>query len=132
MMGCTSLSENRNGVMNMKPADVHTLFEKYFKARDLEGLGTLFDKNAMFIPGKNRAPVFGRENIKNELKAYFNSPSTIETVSKSIYQNGDIAMVKSVWRIKTEDGYINGVAIEVMKRTADGKWVYIIDNPYGI
>lgn len=48
----------------MKPADVHTLFSKYLKEQDLDGLGTLFDENAMFIPGKDVPPVFGRDNIK--------------------------------------------------------------------
>jgi ketosteroid isomerase-like protein len=126
----TQISKDKR--IDMKPEDVHTLFHKYFKEQDLEGLGSLFDENAMFIPGKDLDPVFGRENIKQALKKYLDSPASIENLSKSIHQNGDIAMVKSAWRIKTEDGYIEGVALEVMKRLPDGRWVYIIDNPYGI
>lgn len=79
----------------MKPADVHTLFSKYLKEQDLDGLGTLFDENAMFIPGKDVPPVFGRDNIKQALKPYLDSPGTIETLSKSIHQIDNIAMVKS-------------------------------------
>lgn len=83
----------------MKPADVHTLFSKYLKKQDLDGLGTLFDENAMFIPGKDMQPVFGRENINQALKPYLDSPGTIETLSKSIHQNGNIAMVVTGHRV---------------------------------
>jgi len=55
----------------MKPEDIHRLFQKYFAEQDLEGLNTLYAENAMFIPGSGKNPIFGRENIKNELKPYF-------------------------------------------------------------
>jgi hypothetical protein len=27
---------------------------------------------------------------------------------------------------------VEGKAVEVMRRTSEGDWVYIIDNPYGV
>jgi ketosteroid isomerase-like protein len=117
----------------MKPEDIHGLFQKYFTENDLEGLGTLYAENAMFIPGSGRNPIIGRENIKNELKPYFESIGTIYNISRSIYENGDIAHIKSVWKYESEKGRVEeGTAIEVLKKTNEGKWVFIIDNPYGI
>jgi hypothetical protein len=57
----------------MKSEDVHRLFQKYFTEQDLEGLDTLYAENVMLIPGSKRNPIICRENIKNELKPYFQS-----------------------------------------------------------
>ena len=119
--------------MSMKPEDIHELFQKYFAEQDLERLGTLYAENAMFIPGSGRNPIIGRENIKNELKPYFQSRETIYSISRSIYENGDIALVKSVWKYESEKGEVDkGTAIEVLKKTNEGRWIFVIDNPDGV
>ena len=117
----------------MKPEDIHRLFTKYFNEQNLEGLGTLYAENAMFIPGSGRNPIIGRENIKNELKPYFESRGTIYSISRSIYENGDTALIKSLWKYESEKGEVEeGTAMEVLKKTNEGAWVFIIDNPYGV
>ncbi|MEU0068718.1 hypothetical protein ABZ027_03980 [Streptomyces sp. NPDC006332] len=52
--------------------------------------------------------------------------------ARSVHQNGDLAMVQVSWRITGESGIVEGKAVEVMRRTSEGDWVYIIDNPYGV
>ena len=117
----------------MSPKDLHILFSKYLHEQNLEGLGTLYDENAMFIPGKDKEAVFGRSKIKEALKPYLASPGKVEKLSESIHQNGDTALIKLLWRLTTEDGNkIEGTGLGVAKRTPDGKWVYIIENPYGV
>ncbi|WP_030660597.1 DUF4440 domain-containing protein [Streptomyces rimosus] len=116
----------------MKPQDVHRLFAEYLKDRDLDGLGSLFDDHAVFIPGAGHEPVRGRESIKKALKPYLDSPGTMEMGATSVHQNGDLAMVEARWRITGEDGITEGKALEVMKRTSAGNWVYVIDNPYSV
>ena len=99
----------------------------------MEGLGTLYAENAMFILSSRRSPIIGRENIKNELKSYFESRGTIYSISRSIYENGDIALIKSVWKYESEKGQLEeGRTIEVLKKTNEGRWVFVIDNPYGV
>lgn len=115
----------------MKPADIYTLFAQYSKEQDVEKLGTLFDENALYIPGQGRATVKGRGPIKQLLESYMGALGSIRIISSTIYQNGDLALAKSVWRIKTQEGYTTGTATEVLKKTAQGKWVYVFDSPYG-
>jgi uncharacterized protein (TIGR02246 family) len=117
---------------NMTPEVVHERFAQYLKDQDLDGLGSLFDEDAMFVPGPGQKPVYGREGIKEALKVYLDSPSTIEVEATSVHQNGVLAMVQASWRITGESGTVEGKALEVMKRTSEGDWVYIIDNPYGV
>lgn len=68
----------------MKPEDIHSLFEKYLTEQDLKGLGTLYAENAMFISGSGKNSIIGRENIKNELKAYCESRGTLCTISRCL------------------------------------------------
>lgn len=115
----------------MTPDDMYALFARYTREQDVEKIGTLFDENALFIPGNGEETVRGRENIKKVFEAYVASLGSIEIISRSIHLNGDLALVNASWRLKTQTGYFGGKASEVLKRTADGKWVFIIDNPYG-
>ena len=116
----------------MTPETVHERFAQYLKDQDLDGLGSLFDEDAMFVPGSGQQPVYGREGIKEALKPYLAAPGAFEMGAASVHQNGDLAMVQPSWRITSEDGIVEGKAVEVMRRTSEGDWVYIIDNPYGV
>ena len=116
----------------MTPETVHERFAQYLKDQDLDGLGSLFDEDAMFVPGPGQQPVYGRENIKEALKPYLAAPGAFEMGAASVHQNGDLAMVQVPWRIPSEDGTLEGKSVEVMKRTSEGDWVYIIENPYGV
>jgi ketosteroid isomerase-like protein len=52
---------------------------------------------------------------------------------RSVYENGDIALIKSIWKYESEKGEVEqGTAIEVLKKNNEGVWVYIIDNPFGV
>ncbi|MEU1106877.1 nuclear transport factor 2 family protein [Streptomyces tibetensis] len=126
-----SATKERTG-KNMTPEVVHERFAQYLKDQDLDGLGSLFDEDAMFVPGPGQKPVYGREGIKEALKVYLDSPSTIEVGATSVHQNGDLAMVQASWRITSESGTVEGKALEVMRRTSEGDWGYIIDDPYGV
>jgi ketosteroid isomerase-like protein len=116
----------------MTPEVVHERFAQYLKDQDLDGLGSLFDEDAMFVPGPGQEPVYGRAAIKEALKPYLVSPGAMEVWGTSVHQNGDLAMVQPYWRITGESGTVEGKAVEVMRRTSEGDWVYIIDSPYGV
>ena len=71
----------------------------------------------MFIPGSERNPIIDRANIQNELKPYFQSRGTIYSISRSIYENGDIALIKSVWKYESDKGQVEErTAIEVSRK----------------
>lgn len=114
----------------MKPADIYTLYVQYSKEYDIEKLGTLFDENALYIPGQGKAPVKGRAAIQQLLETYLGVLGTTEVISSTIHQNGDLAFAKTVWRMKVQSGFITGTATEVLRKTAKGKWVFVFDSPY--
>lgn len=114
------------------PSELHALFGQYFAKKDLDGLGTLFHPNAVFVLDKEGNQAKGREEIKQVLKCYMNGDVDILTKSVSIHINDDIAMVRSDWEIlnASQGNNIQGTALEVM-HYVDGGWVYVIDNPNG-
>ncbi|WP_199458441.1 YybH family protein [Vibrio owensii] len=114
------------------PSELHALFGEYFAKKDLDGLGTLFHPNAVFVLDKEGNQAKGREEIKQVLKGYMKGDVDILTKSVSIHINDDIAMVRSDWEISDalQDKNIQGTALEVM-HYVDGGWVYVIDNPNG-
>ncbi|WP_045461644.1 YybH family protein [Vibrio hyugaensis] len=114
------------------PSELHALFGQYFAKKDLDGLGTLFHPNAVFVLDKKGNQAKGREEIKQVLKGYMNGDVDMLTKSVSIHINDDIAMVRSDWEILnvSQGNNIQGTALEVM-HYVDGGWVYLIDNPNG-
>lgn len=54
----------------MTPEVVHERFAQHLKDRDLDGLGSLFDEDAMFVPGPGQKPGYGRAGVKEALKSY--------------------------------------------------------------
>lgn len=109
------------------PSQLHEIFHEYFLEKNIEGLLSLFDEEAIFIIDKEGRKARGKAEIKKNLMPYLESGSTISTISKSIHINGDIALIRSEWEI---DSSQSGVALEVMQYK-NGGWVYIIDNPNG-
>ncbi|HDM8210717.1 TPA: nuclear transport factor 2 family protein [Vibrio harveyi] len=119
------------------PSELHALFGQYFADKDLEGLGTLFHQDAVFILDKEGNQAKGQEAIKHVLEGFMKGDVTMHTKRVSIHINDDIAMVRSDWEImNTSQGAtqtknaIQGTALEVM-HYVDGGWVYVIDNPNG-
>ncbi|WP_038870891.1 YybH family protein [Vibrio jasicida] len=114
------------------PSELHALFGQYFAKKDLDGLGTLFHLDAVFVLDKKGNQAKGREEIKQVLKGYMNGDVDMLTKNVSIHINDNIAMVRSDWEIlnASQGNNIQGTALEVM-HYVDGGWVYVIDNPNG-
>ncbi len=110
------------------PSELHAMFGNYFSAKDLTGIGSLFDEKAVYVVDDQGSLLEGREAIVTEIQHYMDTGAEIETVSASIHINGNIALVKSNWKISDSD--ITGTALEVMTYK-EGGWLYLIDNPNG-
>jgi ketosteroid isomerase-like protein len=60
----------------------------------------------------------------------------MELQTKHVVRHGDIALLRGAWRLKGTgpDGkpveMTHGSA-EVARRQLDGRWLYIIDHPFG-
>ena len=115
-----------------EPGQVAELFERYFKAGDLEGLTSLYEDDARIVPGAGQEPIVGVPGIKEFLQGFLASGATVTILASTSVQSGDIALTHSRWRMEQPGGEpMEGVTAEVVRRQPDGSWLYAVDNPWG-
>jgi uncharacterized protein (TIGR02246 family) len=118
------------------PVEAHALFQKAFNAGDLQGMLALYEPDAILIPLSGAEPVKGIQAIRSALEGFLAVKGKIELQTKHVVRHGDIALLRSAWRLTGTgpDGrpveMAHGSA-EVMRRQPDGSWRYIIDHPFG-
>jgi ketosteroid isomerase-like protein len=57
--------------------------------------------------------------------------------ARTLSQTGDIALVSAAWELAMTgpDGKpakMNGQSVEVLRRQPDGRWLFVIDFPFGV
>jgi uncharacterized protein (TIGR02246 family) len=118
------------------PVEAHALFQKAFNAGDLQGLMALYEPDAILIPQPGAEPVKGTQAIRVALEGFLALKGKVELQTKHVVRNGDIALLRSAWRVKGTgpDGKpveMSHGSAEVVRRQPDGSWRYIIDHPFG-
>ena len=117
------------------PEETHTLFAQYFTAGDAEALMSLYEPEAMMVtqPG---VEVKGHTAIREGVDAFLALKAEFNLQPARIFQADDIALLFSKWTLKGTDPNGNAVELagqtsDVVRRQADGSWLFVIDNPYG-
>jgi uncharacterized protein (TIGR02246 family) len=118
------------------PVEAHALFQKAFNAGDLQGLMALYEPDAILIPQPGAEPVRGTQAIRSALEGFLALKGKVELDTKHVVQHGDIALLRSAWRVKGTgpDGKpveMSHGSAEVVRRQPDGSWRCIIDHPFG-
>jgi uncharacterized protein (TIGR02246 family) len=114
------------------PEDMAGAFVERFNARDGAGLLALYADDAAFtFDGVNFAR--GTGQIKGALDGFLASQMKLRGKYVSVLVAGDVALCSLRWEMLGADGWIDqdGVSIEVLKRGADGKWRFAIDDATG-
>ena len=114
------------------PKELHQLFVKHFNAKDVEGLLGLYEDDAVLVasPGE---PVQGKDAIRQAIEGFLAMGGTVEFLAESEpVVNGKIALTHGRWRMVVENGEpMEAETAEISRLDADGKWRYVVDNPWG-
>lgn len=116
------------------PEDVDRLFGEYFNAADVEGLVALYERGGTLV-GMDGSAITGHAAIRTWATELFQTKPRIEMkVHKVVSGGGDVAAVYNDWKLsltgpdgKTMD--MTGKATEIVRRQADGTWLFVIDDP---
>ena len=116
-------------------AAIYADFAKYFNARDLDGLLSLYEEDAVFVRGPDDY-VVGHEAIGAALQPFFDTGGKISFKVRHAVAHDDIALLSNEYTLEGvgEDGepfVMIGKTSEVLRRQEDGRWLYIIDHPSG-
>ena len=118
-----------------KLQDVHPRFEKAFSSGDLEGLVSMYEPQASLAPEPGKV-VSGTEAIREAYRAFLAIQPKIEVETLAVFESGEgIAMLHGRWVLTATlpDGSAirnEGRNSEVLRRQADGGWLFLIDNPF--
>lgn len=118
-----------------QPQDTNREFARAFNAGDIDSLVKLYTRNATLVPQPGQE-VKGQAAIRDALQAFLQLKGRIELETTYVVQSGDMALMRSHWRLAGTgaDGKpvtMEADSAEVAQRQADGSWLYVIDHPYG-
>ena len=104
-------------------------------AADIDAILATFEPNAVMAaqPGMN---VAGTEALRGAFEQFLAIKPKISVTSQETIQAGDIALHSYTLKMsgKAPDGSPieqSGFSTAVLRRQADGRWLMVIDNPFG-
>jgi ketosteroid isomerase-like protein len=117
------------------PPQVHELFARYFSDGNLEGLVALYEPTAVLLPQPGQQAI-GPTAIKEALAGFLAMKGSFRMSPIKVVPATDIAMLFSDWCLDGEDQdgnpiRLSGQTADVVRRQADGCWLFVIDSPFG-
>ncbi|OSP44588.1 DUF4440 domain-containing protein [Streptomyces sp. 13-12-16] len=117
-----------------RPEEVPAVFAERFNSGDAAALAQVYEEAAVLVPQPG-APATGPDlHAANSRLQRLGVP--IEVRPRHVYRSGDVALLIVDWVIDGtgRDGqtvHVEGTATDIARRGPDGRWRYVIDNPFG-
>lgn len=119
----------------LSPLDVIRQLVTAMNACDLEAAIALFEPGASFVikPG---VVVNGTAGIRQALEGFMALKPTLTIEAQQVVQAGDVAQYCARWNLKGIDPMgttvqLGGRSSSILRRQADGRWLFLVDNPWG-
>jgi ketosteroid isomerase-like protein len=108
------------------------VFAEAFNSGDPDLVEEVYEDRSILIPTPGNPVAGAQRREANRALQALGRP--IEVRPRHVYGVDDIALLIADWVIAGRDGAeeIQGTAADVARRGADGKWRYVIDNPFGV
>jgi uncharacterized protein (TIGR02246 family) len=119
-----------------KPEECDLLLIEAMHRGDLDTAVALYEPNATFVLDSGEV-IRGQAAIREAAQSYLAlKPKFTKEVKALLSGDGDLALTSSTWRVIGIDAdgkpFTNsGKSMEVVRRQADGTWLFVIDNPHG-
>lgn len=117
--------------MNHGPEHLHARFRAAFNHHDVDEVVALYEADAVLVGSGSSA--VGQEAIRAVYQRVFAAHPTIELETLGVNRVGDLAMLHGKWLIQhagSETQTSEGRSTEVARLQPDGRWLFVIDNPF--
>ncbi|MFJ3308419.1 SgcJ/EcaC family oxidoreductase [Streptomyces sp. NPDC086549] len=112
------------------PQQVGTLFMEYLEAGDVEGLVSLYEPDAHFVPTPGTHLV-GTDAIRTAMQQMVGSGARLRLEPREIRQVGDVALVSNhATLIGAGPEPVVSTTTEILRRQPGGGWVHVVDDPF--
>ena len=115
----------------MKPIELHRLVEQLVNAGDVEGFVALYEPNACGM-NDDGSVITGHDAVREVASGLMSLGGHMKLTTRFVVEMDDIALLSNEWHFVSDDVKMSGITAEVARRQADGRWLYIIDNPYAV
>ena len=113
-----------------RPEEICRLFQQYMREGDIDSVLTLYDPEAVFLNQSGEVKK-GGEALRQELAPFAAMKAIFDFNIKQVVQSGDIALMHTEWKISSPQ-QISVYAIEVARRQPDGRWRWLIGDPFTV
>jgi ketosteroid isomerase-like protein len=118
-----------------EPEDMAATLRERFNSGKVSAMLPLYEPEAVLIKKDGQA-VTGHTGIAADLESYLSFGLPLEVSARHVFVSGDIAEIILDWSIDGtgpdgEQVHFGGSASDVLRRGADGRWRYVIDNNQG-
>ena len=118
-----------------KPEDCDLLVAEYINTGNVEAAVALYEPTATFVTGPGKT-VTGHDAIRALMTEMMAGKPHVEMKVPICVVSGELALLVSDYTVTTTgpDGKPSSMSArgtEVVRRQADGTWLFIIDNPTG-
>ncbi len=112
-------------------AQLHSLFQDAFNRADGAAIAALYEEDAVLVV--DGAEVRGRDAIRASYEESFERNARMTLVTRAVFEGPDgLAVLHGAWVVSPvgEGLTTRGLSTEVVRRQADGHWLFVIDNPF--
>jgi uncharacterized protein (TIGR02246 family) len=119
--------------MTQSSEELHIKFQQAFNRHDLDSILALYEPGAVLVSGGG--PVQGTATIREVYRGILAVRPTLELQTLGVTRARDVAMLHGKW-ILYESGSDGsqirreGQNTETARLQPDGRWLFVIDNPY--
>lgn len=104
-------------------------------AGDIDAILATFEPNGVLM-GEPGMPAMGTPALREAFTQFIAIRPKITVTRHETIQTDDIALHSSTWKMtgKTQDGHPieqSGFSVVVLRKQVDGRWLMVIDNPFG-
>jgi uncharacterized protein (TIGR02246 family) len=116
------------------PEDVDRLFAERMNAGDVDSVVALYEPTGVLLR-QDRTPATGHAAIREELSTLVAMRPRFQMNVHRVVMSGDVALLFNAWTLTMtppgapEPVTLTGNAREVVRRQADGSWLFVIDDP---
>jgi uncharacterized protein (TIGR02246 family) len=102
---------------------------------DLAAAAALYERDAMLV-GEPGNTARGDAGIREALRGFIGLRPTLTTSASQVLEAGDLALYLGRWRLTGigPDGApvtMGGESADVLRRQSDGRWLIVVDDPWG-
>ena len=124
-------ADTRKKITVTDPATFNETWAAAFNSTDVENMLDLYEDDAVLAVGTD--VVRGKAAISAVLSGLLQAPGKIVGKNNFCLVQGDLALLRADWKLSAADGteMMRGATAEIIRRRADGTWLYVIDHASG-